>query len=282
MIRVAAIQMTSTADLDANLRQAEAFMQQAAAKGATLILLPENFACYGGDYLAMARAHGDALQGWLAHWARTLGVTLVGGSIPLADRPDGTAVTDGRVRTCSLMFNAQGECVGRYDKLHLFDVQVADGQGRYCESAVFEPGNRLLVRAAGELQVGLMICYDLRFALLARALANAGANLLVYPSAFTEVTGAAHWHLLLRARAVETGCYVLAANQCGQHNDKRRSYGHSLLVNPWGEIVAELENAPGVLLADIDLDRLQQVRDNLPLHQHQRLAVELPDDLCFD
>lgn len=282
MIRVAAIQMTSTADLDVNLRQAELFIQQAAAQGATFILLPENFACYGGDYLDVARTHGDALQAWLTHWARTLGVTLVGGSIPMADRPDGTEVPGGRVRTSCLMFTAQGECIGRYDKLHLFDVQVADGQGRYCESAVFEPGNRLLVRAAGELQVGLMICYDLRFALLARALANAGANLLVYPSAFTEVTGAAHWHLLLRARAVETGCYVLAANQCGQHNDKRCSYGHSLLVNPWGEIVAELENSPGVLLADIDMQRLQQVRDNLPLHQHQRLAVELPDDLCFD
>lgn len=282
MIRVAAIQMTSTADLDANLRQAELFIQQAAAQGATFILLPENFACYGGDSLAVARIHGDALQAWLAHWARVLGVTLVGGSIPLANRPDGSTVPGGRVRTSCLMFSAQGECLGRYDKLHLFDVQVADGQGRYCESAVFEPGNRLLVRAAGDLNVGLMICYDLRFALLARALADAGANLLVYPSAFTEVTGAAHWHLLLRARAVETGCYVLAANQCGQHNDKRRSYGHSLLVNPWGEIVAELDNAPGVLLADIDLNRLQQIRDNLPLHQHQRLAVELPDDLCFD
>ena len=282
MIRVAAIQMTSTADMDANLRQAEAFMQRAAAQGATLILLPENFACYGGDYLAVARAHGDALLAWLAHWARTLGVTLVGGSVPLALRPDGTAVPDGRVRTSCVMFSAQGECLGRYDKLHLFDVQVADGQGRYCESAVFEPGNRLLVRDAGALQVGLMICYDLRFALLARALADAGANLLVYPSAFTEVTGAAHWHLLLRARAVETGCYVLAANQCGQHNEKRRSYGHSLLVNPWGEIVAELEGSPGVLLADIDMQRLQQVRANLPLYHHQRLAVELPDDLCFD
>lgn len=282
MIRVAAIQMTSTADLDANLRQAELFIQQAAAQGATFILLPENFACYGGDSLAVARIHGDALQAWLAHWARVLGVTLVGGSIPLANRPDGSTVPGGRVRTSCLMFSAQGECLGRYDKLHLFDVQVADGQGRYCESAVFEPGNRLLVRAAGDLNVGLMICYDLRFALLARALADAGANLLVYPSAFTEVTGAAHWHLLLRARAVETGCYVLAANQCGQHNDKRRSYGHSLLVNPWGEIVAELDNAPGVLLADIDLNRLQQIRDNLPLHQHQWLAVELPDDLCFD
>lgn len=282
MTRVAAIQMTSTADLNANLRAAETYLQQAAGQGADLILLPENFACYGGDYLAVAEAHGEALQAWLAHWARTLGVTLIGGSIPLAQRPDGTAVPDQRVRTSSLMINPQGECIGRYDKLHLFDVHVADGQGRYCESAVFEPGNRLLVRAAGELQVGLMICYDLRFALLARALADAGANLLVYPSAFTEVTGAAHWHLLLRARAVETGCYVLAANQCGQHNDKRRSYGHSLLVNPWGEIVAELDNAPGVLLADIDLNRLQQIRDNLPLHQHQRLAVELPDDLCFD
>src|SRR5690606_40554665 len=106
--------------------------------------------------------------------------------------------------------------------------------------------------------------YYRRLAFRARALSNAGANLVVYPSAFTEVTGAAHWHLLLRARAVETGCYVLAANQCGQHNDKRRSYGHSLLVNPWGEIVAELDNAPGVLLADIDLNRLQQSRDNLP------------------
>ncbi len=276
-LKVAAIQMTSVSDLDANLRHAEHAMQQACAAGARLLLLPENFALYGGQYRRFAEQQGEAVQAWLSHWARTLGVSLIGGTVPLAQRPDGSEVADGKVRASCLAFGPDGQLRARYDKLHLFDVDVADAQGRYCESDVFEPGDGLTVVELEGIQVGLCVCYDLRFAALARALTDRGAELLVYPSAFTEVTGSAHWHLLLRTRAVESGCYVLAADQCGQHSAKRRSYGHSLLADPWGRISAELDTTPDVLCADLDLQRLQEIRASLPLHQHQRLAVTLEE-----
>ena len=274
-VPVAAIQMTSGADLNANLRAAESALQEAAQGGAKIVLLPENFALYGGDYRACAEQHGAALQEWLAHWARTLRICLVGGTIPLATRPDGTDVANGKVRACSLAFDQNGVLQGRYDKLHLFDVNVADAQGRYCESDVFEPGDSLTIVELLGVSVGMAVCYDLRFALLARALVDRGAQLLLYPSAFTETTGQAHWHLLLRARAVESGCYVLAADQCGQHNTRRRSFGHSLLSDPWGKVIAELDNSVGVLHAELDLLVLQDIRDRLPLHKHQRLATSL-------
>lgn len=282
MIRVAAVQMTSVADLDSNLRATETLMQEAAAQGATLILLPENFAWYGAGYRQLAETRGDALQAWLAHWARTLKVSLIGGTIPLAHRPDNSAVPPPRVRAASLIHNPAGELCVRYDKLHLFDVAVADAQGRYCESDVFEPGDRVALAHTQGLGIGMAVCYDLRFPLLAAWLRQAGAELLVYPSAFTQVTGRAHWEVLLRSRAVENGCYVLAAAQCGQHNEKRYSFGHSMLVDPWGRIVAHLEDRPGVLVADLDLDVLADIRRDLPVHTHQRFSVELPDGIRSD
>ncbi|MDF1781613.1 MAG: carbon-nitrogen hydrolase family protein [Alcanivoracaceae bacterium] len=282
MPKVSAIQMTSTDDLHNNLRVAEGLMPQAVDQGAQLILLPENFASYGGAYRQIAERHGDEIQAWLSHWAKTLGVCLIGGTIPLSQRADGTEVVQGKVRAASVMYSDAGELLGRYDKIHLFDVSVGDAQGRYCESETFEAGERIVVRAGAGIQIGMAVCYDLRFATLARALVDAGAQLLVYPSAFTEMTGAAHWKLLLQARAVESGCYVLAADQCGQHSAKRKSYGHSMLIDPWGKVVAEMDNNPGVLVADINLEYLNEIRHNLPLHEHQRLAVELPNDICFD
>ena len=274
-MKVAAIQMTSTANFDTNLRQAERLMQQAAEEGARLLLLPENFACYGGDYRSFAASQGQALDTWLSYWARELNVFLAAGSVPRLRRPDGTPVPDPLVRTALMVFDPQGERIARYDKLHLFDMDVADAQGSYRESAVFEPGNSLHTVEIGGWPVGLAICYDLRFPAQARALAEAGARLLVYPSAFTQVTGRAHWHMLVRARAVENGCYVLAANQCGEHNSKRRSFGHSVLVDPWGEVVAELDDRPGVLVADVNDDRVNRIRQAMPLHDHQRFTVNL-------
>ena len=276
-MKVAAIQMTSTANLDANLRQAETLMREAAAAGATLLLLPENFACYGGDYRSLAASQGQALDAWMAYWARELGVFLAAGSVPRLLRPEGTPVPEPRVRTALLVFDPQGQRIARYDKLHLFDMDVADAQGSYRESAVFEAGRSLETVTIAGWQVGLAICYDLRFPAQARALAQAGASLLLYPSAFTQVTGRAHWHMLVRARAVENGCYVLAANQCGEHNSKRRSYGHSLLVDPWGEIVAELDDQPGVLVAEVSEARVSRIRQAMPLHDHQRFTVNLDD-----
>lgn len=276
---VAAVQFCAGPDWSRNRAQLEQLLPQ--AEGAELVLLPENFACYGGDYRKLAEA-SDEVREWLAGWAQRLGATLVAGSLPQHLRADGSDVPAPRVRAASLVFAPDGRLQARYDKLHLFDVDVADAQGRYCESATFEPGERLVMTDIAGVPTGLAICYDLRFASLALALALRGARLLLYPSAFTQVTGAAHWELLLRTRAVETGCHVLAANQCGQHNERRASYGHSLLVDPWGQVAARLDAAPGVLRAELDLARQQDIRNNLPLLTQQRLDVELPHGIAFE
>lgn len=274
-MKVAAIQMSSGDNMDANLRQAEALMQRAVEAGAECILLPENFAYYGSDYRAFAVEQGNAMLAWAGYWAKQLGIFLLAGSMPSVTRADSSEVIEPKVRTMLCVFNPQGEQIGRYDKLHLFDVDIMDQQGRYRESDVFEAGTDLAVVSLQDWLVGLAICYDLRFGLMSQALTRKGANLLVYPSAFTDVTGAAHWHLLIRTRAIESGCYVLAANQCGVHSAKRKSYGHSLLVDPWGEIIAELKGEPDFFVADISLDRVHEVRSAIPLHQHQRLIPSL-------
>ena len=278
-MRVAAIQLCSGTGPRANLEPAAAALREAASRGAALAVLPENFACYAGDYRAVAERDGEMLRQWASQQARALGLWLVAGTLPLVQRPDGSAVPAPRVRAASLLFAPDGSEQARYDKLHLFDADVADAQGRYRESGHFEPGDRLRVARAGELSVGMAVCYDLRFAALARVLAERGAHLLVYPSAFTAVTGAAHWELLLRARAVESGCYVLGAGQCGAHDARRHSHGHSMLVDPWGTVVASLGETPGVLVEDLDLARLEEIRHRLPVHQHHRLITGLPDDI---
>lgn len=272
---IAAIQMTSGREPHANLAAAEPLLQEAARRGARLAVLPENFAGYGGDYRALA-AQYDVLQQWLCDQARSLGMAIIGGSIPALTRPDGSPVPAPRVRTRSLAVEADGQVVGLYDKLHLFDAQINDAQGRYRESDIFEPGQAVATATLSGLRVGLAICYDLRFPSLAQRLAAAGADLLVYPSAFTAVTGAAHWELLLRATAVQTGCYVLGANQCGQHGPRRASYGHSMLVSPWGEVIDALDDAPGALVAGLDLDTMNELRQRMPVQQHQTFRIEGP------
>ena len=276
--RVAAIQMTSTQVLEDNLAQAALLLAQAHDLGAQLAVLPENFAGYGINYRALA-AQFPQLQAWLCEQAARHGMALVGGSIPSLTRPDGSAVAAPRVRTRALAISAQGQWLGAYDKLHLFDAQVEDAQGRYCESDLFEPGDQVVTVPLAGLQVGLAICYDLRFPALAQRLAMAGADLLVYPSAFTAVTGAAHWELLLRATAVQTGCHVLGANQCGQHSARRASYGHSMLVDPWGTVIDRLDNAPGVLVAPLDLVTMGSVRQRMPVMHHQRFSPKGPYEL---
>ena len=275
---VAAVQMTSGTDLDVNLAAADEALARAAEGGAEVAVLPENFAGYGVDYRALGERH-DALCEWLGERARALGLWVLGGSLPALKRPDGSAVPAPRVRTRAVLVGPSGAVVARYDKLHLFDADVADAQGRYRESDVFEAGDQVVVADAAGLRVGLAICYDLRFPLLTRALADAGADLIVYPSAFTATTGAAHWQVLLRAAAVQSGCYVLGANQCGRHGDKRASHGHSQLVDPWGRVVAEAGDASGVVLGPVDPAVLETVRSGLPVHTHQRFQVSGPHDL---
>ncbi|KAF0809274.1 carbon-nitrogen hydrolase family protein [Alcanivorax sp. S71-1-4] len=278
-MRLAAIQYCAGADVQENLREAGARIAEAVEGGARLVVLPENFACYGGDYRALA-GHGiETVTEWLATQAREQAVWLLGGSLPLAVRPDGEPVPAPRVRAASLLVGPDGTLRARYDKLHLFDALVPDAQGSYCESRQFEPGDRLVTAQVDQFTLGMAVCYDLRFPSLARALADHGSDLLVYPSAFTAVTGAAHWELLLRARAVETGCYVLGVNQCGQHSERRASYGHSMLVDPWGRVQATLADRPGVLLGEVLRNEIDDVRHRLPVHTHQRLLTGLPDDI---
>jgi len=278
-MKIAAIQHCAGSDWHSNLIDVAEQIDVAAGAGAALVVLPENFACYGGDYRHLAVDEEQLLPQWLQQQSRHHGVWILAGSVPLATRPDGMPVPAPRVRTASLVYSPSGECVARYDKLHLFDVDVGDAQGRYQESALFEAGDAVVLADIGGLRVGLMICYDLRFPLLAQRLRDRGAELLVYPSAFTALTGQAHWEPLLRTRAIENGCFVLGANQCGQNSALRKSHGHSMLLDPWGSIVAALNDQPGILMAELDLGLLQETRRRLPVLQHQRLTITLPDDL---
>ncbi|MEH6357381.1 MAG: carbon-nitrogen hydrolase family protein [Pseudomonadales bacterium] len=275
---IAVLQMSSSANRVENLQCVEALIATAVEQGANVLVLPENFALLGveGVYLAgldETRNSHDSLRQWLASMARQYSVWLVAGSIPMASRPDGTQL-DRHVRAACLVFNEHGDEVARYDKIHLFDVDVADEYGSYRESDTVEPGDQLVVVDTPCGRLGLTICYDLRFAEQFYQLREKGAEIITVPSAFTATTGAAHWEILLRARAIETQCYVVAPNQTGQHSATRHSYGHSMIVDPWGEVLARLEDEAGVVSAEVDLKRLAAVRERMPVQQHHRLIFK--------
>ncbi len=268
-MKVAAIQMVSGVSVQANLEAANRLLREAAESGAQLAVLPEYFCQMGrqdSDKLAVRENFGEgAIQSFLAHAAREQGMWIVGGTLPLV------AGDDAHVRNSSLVLSPNGECVARYDKIHLFKFD--NGTERYDESRVIEAGTQPaafeLAGAEGERwRVGLTVCYDLRFPELYRAL---GADLLLVPSAFTYVTGQAHWELLLRARAVENLAYVIAPAQGGRHENGRRTWGHSMIVDPWGVVLAQCEEGPGVVMADVDTARLAQVRAQLPALDHRVL-----------
>lgn len=272
--RVAALQMVSTGDIEANLEEARALLEQAVAGGAMTAVLPENFAVLATDQMSASgaeEARGEGrIRAFLADQARRLGLWIVGGSMPLASRPDGTAIPD-RVRATCLVFDDQGQEVGRYDKIHLFDAMVDDAHGQYRESDTFEPGDSLVTVDTPAGKLGLAVCYDLRFPELFRALREQGAEWISVPSAFTYLTGEAHWHTLLRARAIENQVWIVAAGQGGQNSTRRRTYGHSLVVDPWGKVLDELPEGPGVVFADLDPERLRQVRESMPVWDHRQL-----------
>jgi nitrilase len=267
----AAVQMTSGADVAANLATAARLIAQATAAGATLVALPENFAFLGQherDKLAVAETDGAGpIQDFLASTAARHHIHLVGGTIPLR------GVDATRVRAACLLHGPDGRRLARYDKIHLFDVNVgADGGERYRESTSIEPGEDIVAVDTELGRIGLAVCYDLRFPELFRALLARGAEILVLPSAFTETTGAAHWHLLCRARAVENLCYLLAPGQGGLHDNGRRTYGHSLIVGPWGEVLAEhTDSGEGVACARIDREEQRRLRQRFPAVEHRRL-----------
>lgn len=272
---VAVIQMVSQDDVLANLAAARTLLEQAAAGGARLAVLPENFAAMGRRDLA-ALGHAEAVgEGpilpWLAQAARELKLWIVAGTLPLPpdDQPQAKA------HACSLLIDEYGQRVARYDKLHLFDVDVADSRGQYRESADYAHGGRLVLADTPVGRLGLSVCYDLRFPEMYTALRNAGAELISVPAAFTAVTGAAHWQVLLRARAIETQCYLLAANQGGIHPGGRATFGHSTIVDPWGLLMAEHAQGPAVLFAQRDAPAQAAIRQRMPVDSHRRFSVEL-------
>jgi nitrilase len=266
-MKVAALQMVSTPQVERNLEAAAALIARAAAAGAALAVLPEYFCLMGrrdDDKLAVAEAPGHGpIQAFLADAARRHGLWLVGGTLPL--REPGRA----RVRNACLVFGPDGALAARYDKIHLF--AYATEREQYDESRVLEAGSDTVALPAGPLRVGLSVCYDLRFPELYRALMHPPCDLLCVPSAFTYTTGEAHWHLLLRARAVENQAYVVAAAQGGRHENGRRTWGHSLIVDPWGRVLDECREGEGVVLADVDAARIAELRSQLPALAHRRL-----------
>jgi predicted amidohydrolase len=267
---LAVIQMVSQDDVLANLAQARRLLEQAAAGGARLAVLPENFAAMGRrDLAALGRreAYGDGpILPWLKQAARDLRLWIVAGTLPLP--PDGQP--DAKALACSLLIDEQGERVARYDKLHLFDVDVADSRGRYRESDDYAHGQRLVVADTPVGRLGLTVCYDLRFPELYGALCEAGAELISVPAAFTAVTGAAHWQVLTRARAIETQCYLLAAGQGGCHPGGRETFGHSAIIDPWGRVLAEQAQGEGLLLAARDAAEQATIRQRMPVARHKR------------
>jgi nitrilase len=263
--RVAAVQTLSGGDVDANLRAIEPLIVEAAQQGARLVVLPEYFGIFGAratDKLDAREIDGAGVQqSFLTRVARQCGIWIVGGTVPLA------IADPARVRAASLVFAPDGQRIARYDKMDMFAFSQGDEQ--YDEAKTLEPGTQPVAFDAPFGRVGLSVCYDLRFPELYRSLGDLA--LIVVPSAFTAVTGAAHWHVLLRARAIENQCYVLAAAQGGLHPGGRRTYGHSMLIDPWGVVVAERDEGPGIVIGDIDPERLSQVRRDLPALQHRSL-----------
>jgi nitrilase len=263
--RVAAVQTVSGGDVAANLRAIEPLVADAARQGARLVVLPEYFGVFGAratDKVAVREAEGEgAQQNFLARLAHEHGIWLVGGTVPIA------TADPARVRSASLVYGPDGKRVARYDKMHLFAFQ--QGEERYDEGRTIEPGSEPASFDAPCGRVVLSVCYDVRFPELYRRFRDVA--LILVPSAFTAVTGAAHWHVLLRARAIENQCYVLAAAQGGVHPGGRRTYGHSVIIDPWGVVVAERDEGPGVIVADIEPERIDRVRRELPALQHRRL-----------
>ena len=267
MRRVAVAQLISSENLDENLSALDVFFAQSSDKGAQLLVLPENFAFMGRhelDKLKIAEEEGSGkIQQTLSNLSREYKLWVVAGTVPLK-------APDGRVWASSLVFDAQGVQVARYDKIHLFDVNISDTE-KHEESKTYAPGNTPVVIDTPIGRLGLSVCYDVRFPELYRELVNQGAEVFTMVAAFTATTGAAHWHALLRARAIENMSYMLASNQGGVHASGRETYGHSLIVSPWGEVLSEIKYGTGLIFSNIDLEQLHKRRAAFPCLDHRIL-----------
>lgn len=268
--RIAAVQMSSTPDVAINLQQAKHFIIQAVQDGAELVVLPENFAFLGKDpkdKIKHKEAFGSGpIQDFLGQMAIDSNVWIVGGTIPIA-----VPHHEEKVYASSLAFNNKGECVARYDKIHLFDIELREHQEIHQESQTIHYGEHVSVFDTPLGKCGIAVCYDIRFPELFRTMQAKGAEIILLPAAFTVPTGKAHWEVLLRARAIENQVYIVASAQTGVHLNGRRTYGHSMIVNPWGDIKASLTKEEGVVCADIDLNFLHQLRHDFPVLLHKKI-----------
>jgi len=271
-MRTALLQMTSSDDPAENLKTVQRMMAEAVASGAGFVLTPEVTNCLSGSRTHQQQVlrleEEDPTLAALCDAAARHGVWLLLGSLGVK-----TDDADGRFANRQFLISPEGDVVARYDKIHMFDVEVSVEE-TYRESDGYRPGTRAVVATTPFAKIGMSICYDVRFAYLHRTLAKAGAQILTVPAAFSHVTGAAHWHALLRARAIETGCFVLAPAQTGTHpasrGPSRRTYGHSLAVAPWGEVLADAGTDPGVCIVDLDLEKVEEARKRVPSLTHDR------------
>ncbi|WP_417790180.1 carbon-nitrogen hydrolase family protein [Terasakiella pusilla] len=266
VVKTAVIQVNASADMDENIQTASTMIRTAKDQGAQLICTPENVTMmeFGGDNVIAASFPQDshpALKAFQA-LAKELDIWLLVGS--LAVKQD-----SGKVANRSFLLSNEGAIAGQYDKIHLFDVDLEGGES-YRESNTFDGGEQAVLADTPWGKLGMSICYDVRFPHLYRAYGQAGANIITVPAAFTKPTGRAHWEVLLRARAIENGCFVIAPGQCGTHKGDRETYGHSLIIAPWGEILSEAGEEPGIFMADLDLSEVDKARGKVPSLKHDR------------
>lgn len=269
-VSVAAVQMASGPNVNANLIEAGRLIGQAAHAGANLVVLPENFAIMGmddSDKVTIRESEtGGPIQEFLMEQAEKNGIWLVGGTIPMI------AESNSKVRAACLVFNDKGKQVARYDKTHLFDVHIVDSGEKYAESETIEAGEDVLVLDTPFGKLGIAICYDLRFPELFRNMLDQGAQIIALPAAFTATTGKAHWEVLVRARAIENLCYMVAANQGGYHVNGKESYGDSMIVDPWGNVLDRLSSGSGYVLANLNLEMLNSTREKFPVIKHRKFS----------
>lgn len=269
MSKVAVIQLNSSSRVDENLKQSETLIAKASENGAQLVVLPEMFAIMGKtekDKVDASEKYSDGpIQSWLAAVSKKYNIWIVSGTIPIkTNNPN-------KIRAACIIFDSNGNVAGRYDKIHLFDASLSNGEV-YRESDTTEAGDKIVVIDTPFGKLGVAVCYDLRFPNLFEQLHHRGAEIIAVPAAFTAKTGESHWHLLTRARSIDTFSYILASNQVGTHANQRQTFGHSLIVDPWGHILTESTvNTPDILYADIDLSRIHHIRNSIPTQLHKKV-----------
>ncbi|MCZ6502512.1 MAG: carbon-nitrogen hydrolase family protein [Gammaproteobacteria bacterium] len=275
--RIAVLQMVSSMDVESNLATVSNMVVQAASENVQAIFLPENFAALANAnprLIGMAEEKSTGpIRICLSRLSRMSECWIFAGTLPTTTRPDGSKVAPPQVRAASFVYDEHGHEVGRYDKMHMFDVDVADNHKHYLESETFEAGEDLLCMDSPIEPIGLSVCYDIRFPELYRKLFSLGARSLSIPSAFTEVTGKAHFEVLMRSRAIENFCFTIAACQGGEHDSGRKTYGHSMVVSPWGEILAQATVGENIIVAELDFDRQDEIRSNMPIHLQRKLPM---------